>query len=121
MLEEKHISRVIEFFSNSFSDENDKKIFMSVVLEEFVKMPYIDDPDWTVCGEYIDLLEEKIGYDIVTKIDKISFESFIDFSYGVESLRSKLHKLTSVEEQLFFWLAKLNEKTRRKHIIESMK
>ena len=121
MIQEKHISGVIEFISNSFSDENDKEIFRTVVLDEFVKMPYIEERNWTVCGKYIDSLEEKIDDDIVTKIDKISFKSFIEFSCGIESLRSKLYKLTCVEEQLFFWLAKLNEKTRRKHILESMK
>ena len=122
MVEEKQISSIIEFISNRFSDENDKEIFRSVILEDFVKMPYIDNnKSWTVCGQYIDLLEEKIDDNIVNKVDSISFESFVDFSYGVEDLRSKLHKLTCVEEQLFFWLAKLNEKARRKHILESMK
>ena len=121
MLEEKHISRIIEFISNRFSDENDKEIFRSVILEDFVKMPYIVEHGWNVCGQYIDLLEEAIGDDIINKIYEISFESFISFSYGVESLRSILYKLNSLEQQLFFWLAKLNEKTRRKHILESMK
>ena len=121
MLEEKNISRIIEFFSNRFSSENDNKIFRSVILEEFVKMPIIDNPDWTVCGDYIDFLEEKIDNNIVIKLDRISFESFVEFSFGIETLRGKLHKLTCIEEQLFFWLAKLNEKGRRKHILESMK
>ena len=122
MVEEKQLYRVIEFISNRFSDENDKEIFRSVILEEFLKMPNIENnKSWTVYGDYIDLLEEKIDDDIVTKIDKISFKSFVSFSCGIEALRSKLHKVTSVEEQLFFWLAKLNEKTRRKHILESMK
>ena len=61
MVEEKQISSIIEFISNRFSDENDKEIFRSVILEDFVKMPYIDNnKSWTVCGDYIDLLEEKI-------------------------------------------------------------
>ena len=121
MVEEKQISSIIEFISNRFSDENDKEIFRSVILEDFVKMPYIVEHGWNVCGDYIDLLEEKIDDNIVNKVDSISFESFVEFSFGIEVLRSKLHKLTCVEEQLFFWLAKLNEKARRKHILESMK
>ena len=121
MVEEKQISSIIEFITNRFSDENDKEIFRSVILEDFVKMPYIVEYGWNVCGDYIDLLEEKIDHNIVNKVDSISFESFVEFSFGIEVLRSKLHKLTCVEEQLFFWLAKLNEKARRKHILESMK
>lgn len=122
MVKEKQLYPVIEFITNRFSDENDKEIFRSVILEDFVKMPYIDNnKSWTVCGQYIDLLEEVIGDDIVNKVDGISFESFVEFSLGIEEIRSKLHKLTCVEEQLFFWLAKLNEKARRKHILESMK
>ena len=121
MLDEKQLYRVIEFISNRFSDENDKEIFRSVILEDFVKMPYIVEHGWNVCGDYIDLLEEAIGDDIVNKIDEISFKSHISLSYGVEGLRSELYKLTDIEQQLFFWLAKLNEKTRRKHILESMK
>ena len=120
MVEEKQLSLIIKHISDRFSNENDKEIFRSVILDEFVKIPYIER-DWTVCGQYIDLLEEVIDNDIVTKIDKISFEAFISFSYGVESLRSELYKLTDIEQQLFFWLSKLNEKTRRKHILESMK
>ena len=121
IMEEELVINIIKFFCKKLSDDNDKEILRSVILEEFFKMPYIYKQDWTVCGDYIDLLEEKIDDNIVNKVDSISFESFVDFSYGVEDLRSKLHKLTCVEEQLFFWLAKLNEKARRKHILESMK
>ena len=39
-----------------------------------------------------------LDVDIVNKLDKISFESFVEFSFGIEVLRSKLHKLTCVEE-----------------------
>ena len=121
MIEEKHLAYIIKHISDRFSNENDKEIFRSVILTDFVKMPYIEEDGWNVCGQYIDFLEEAIGDDIVNELDKISFGSFISFSYGVESLRSELYKLNSLEKQLFFWLAKLNEKTRRKHILESMK
>ena len=121
IMEEELVINIIKFFCKKLSDDNDKEILRSVILEEFFKMPYIYKQDWTVCGDYIDLLEEKIDDNIVNKVDKISFESFVEFSYGIEVLRSKLYKLTCVEEQLFFWLGKLNEKTRRKHILESMK
>ena len=111
MIEEKQLEYIIKHISDRFSNKNDKEIFRSVILTDFVKIPYIEnDKSWSVCGQYIDLLEEVIGDDIVNKVDEISFESFVSFSYGVESLRSELYKLTSLEQQLFFWLAKLNEK-----------
>ena len=117
MLEEKHVSGIIKHISDRFTDTNDKDILRSVIMNNF--KPYNITEDWTVCGNFIDSLEENIGDDIVNQIDKISFSSHISLSYGIESLRSMLYKSTKIEQQLFFWLAKLNEKTRRKHIIES--
>ena len=66
-------------------------------------MAYVKDPEWTVCGTYMESLEEKITDDIIDKLDRISFESFVSFSCGIENLRCLLHSLSSVEEQLFFW------------------
>ena len=74
MFEEKHFTRIITSISDRFSNTNDKEIFRAVILDNFIrKMDYVKDPEWTVCGAYIESLEEKITDDIIDELDRISF------------------------------------------------